>query len=348
MISTEGYVITEHGGPEKLVWRSLELPDLAPDQVLVRVHYVGLNHLDVWVRRGVSGHRFPLPLVPGSDVVGEIESCGSAVTHVSKGLAVVLNPSVCCDHCNACFSGQHQLCPSFGILGETQNGGCARHIITSSRQVYPLPQVYSPAEMASFPLVFLTAWHMLLGRALLKPGETVLIQAAGSGVSSAAIQIAKHFGARVLTTVSSPEKLQKAQELGADVVIDYQKEDWVKRVREEVGRRGVDIALDHVGEATFAGSFRLLAKGGRLVTCGSTTGSQVNIDLRPLFFKGLSILGSTMGNREELHHLFKLIEQKKFKPVVDRILPWTQLKEAHQLLEERKIFGKVILSFQNP
>ncbi|MEK7486616.1 MAG: alcohol dehydrogenase catalytic domain-containing protein, partial [Planctomycetota bacterium] len=230
MFQTEGFLISEHGGSEKLVWTPLSLPDPGPEEVKILVQYIGLNHLDLWVRRGVPGHKFPLPLIPGSDVVGVVEEVGSSVQTILVGSHVIVNPVLSCDRCNACFSGQHQLCDSFGLLGETRHGGCAFHLVVPFRNISILPTSYSACEMASFPLVFLTAWHMLIGRAQLRPTETVLVHAAGSGVGTAAIQIAKFFGAKVFTTVGSPEKMKKALELGADYAFNYQQEDWVQKV----------------------------------------------------------------------------------------------------------------------
>lgn len=347
MRQTEGYLISEHGGPEKLVWSSIPLPELKPDEVKIRVQYVGLNHLDTWVRRGVPGHKFPLPLVPGSDVVGILEEVGELAAHLPLGMPVILNPLTSCDRCSACFSGQHQLCESFGLFGETRHGGCAKYVIAPFRNIHPLPTSYAPEELVSFPLVFLTAWHMLISRAQLRPTETVLIHAGGSGVGSAAIQIAKFWGAKVITTAGSAEKLQKAKSLGADDGVLYHNEDWPKQVKEMTGKRGVDVVFEHVGKATFAQSLRLLAKGGRLVTCGATTGASVEMDLRPIFFKGISILGSTMGNRSELLTILQLIEQKVFRPVIAEILSLKQLPQAHERLEKREVFGKIVLKVEN-
>lgn len=343
MFQTEGFLISEHGGSEKLVWTSLTLPDPGPEEVKISVHYVGLNHLDTWVRRGVPGHKFPLPLIPGSDMVGVVDAVGSLVQGISVGASVLVNPLVSCDRCPACFSGQHQLCDSFGLFGETRHGGCARHVLVPFRNVHPLSKAYTPREMASFPLVFLTAWHMLIGRAQLRPAETVLVQAAGSGVGTAAIQIAKFWGATVLTTAGSPEKVKKALALGADYAFNYQQEDWVKQVREITRKKGVDVVIDHVGQITFPSSLKILAKGGRLVTCGATTGASVEIDLRPIFFKGLSILGSTMGNRSEFLTILQLIDKKIFHPVIAETLPLKELPQAHRLLEQREIFGKLVM-----
>ena len=335
-------VVEKHGGTEELHMKDVPPPDPGGG-ALVRVHAVALNHLDLWVRRGVPGHKFPLPLIPGSEVSGVIEALPPNTTVWKVGDPVVVSPGISCGMCSACLAGRDPLCSAFEILGENRNGGCAELLAVPVRNLLAKPEGLSFAEAAAIPLDFLTAWHMLISRAELRPGETVLIHAGGSGVGSAGIQIAKLWGARIITTVGSPEKETRARELGADEVIQYRQVDFLQEVKRLTARRGVDVVFEHVGADTFERSVRSLARGGRLVTCGATTGAEVTINLRLIFFKLLSILGSTMGSLSELHEIMKLVEQKRLRAVVDRVLPLDEIATAHDLLESRQIFGKVVL-----
>lgn len=336
--------IHAHGGVEQLKLEDVPTPRPKPHEVLIKVKATSLNHLDLWVRQGVQGHTYPLPIIPGCDVSGIVEEVGAIVTTVKSGQSVLVSPGVICGICQYCLSGQEQLCRYYGVIGETQDGGCAEYIAVPYYHLLPFPEGYTFEEAACIPLVFLTAWHMLKARCRLQDGEDVLIHAGGAGVSSAAIQIAKHFGARVITTVGSPDKAEKAKRLGADHVILYKDQNFFEEVKKLTGKRGVDIVMDHIGLDTWENSVRSLAKGGRLVTCGVTSGHTVSTDLRYLFFKGLSYLGSTMGSRAELLDIMKLIQAKKLRPVMDRAFPWTQLGEAHMYLESRKAFGKVAIT----
>jgi NADPH:quinone reductase-like Zn-dependent oxidoreductase len=326
--------------------RLVERPEPEPGagEVRVRVRARGLNHLDVWVRRGVAGHAFPLPLVPGCDGAGVVDAVGPGVAARRVGDAVVLAPGLSCGLCRACASGRDPLCRSYGILGETRDGTCADAVVVPERNALALPRGVSFEDAAAFPLVFLTAWHMLADRAALRPGEAVLVHAAGSGVSSAAIQVARLLGAgRILATTSTAGKAARARALGADEVIDSSKEDVAARVRDLTGKAGVDVVVDHVGQATFAGSLKALAKGGRLVTCGATSGPKVEVHLNLVFFKSLSILGSTMGSLGEMHDLVGHLGAGRLKPVVDSVLPLSEVAEGHRRLEAREVFGKVVL-----
>jgi NADPH:quinone reductase-like Zn-dependent oxidoreductase len=336
-------VVREHGGLDRLRFEDVPDPKPAPDEVLVEVRACALNHLDLWVRRGVPGHVFPLPMIPGCDVAGVVREAGAAARGIAAGDAVVVAPGVSCGRCAACASGNDHLCRSYGMLGETRSGGYAPLVAVPAANLLPFPKGLSFEEAAAVPLVFLTAWHMLIARAELHAGEDVLVQAGGSGVGSAAIQIAKLHGARVFTTVSTDEKAERARALGADFAIVHVREDFAARVRDLTAKRGVDVVFEHVGSETFARGLRSLAKGGRIVTCGSTSGAEVSIDLRPLFFKNLSILGSTMGSRGELFTILKLVEQKKLRPVLDRTFPLEKAADAQAMLEERRAFGKVVL-----
>jgi len=337
-------VIPRHGGPDVLQYTELPQPEPGPSEVLVRVRACALNHLDLWSRRGLPGIQFPLPLIPGSDIAGEIVQTGTAVQRARAGENVVLSPGVACGQCPACSAGNDNQCRRYTLLGYMRNGGCAEYVIAPEVNALPMPAGLSFEEAAAVPLVFLTAWHMLITRAQLKPGEDVLVLGAGSGIGSAAIQIAKLAGARVIATAGSPAKFDKARALGADEMIHHGQQDITEEVRRLTGRRGVDVVFEHVGQATWEQSVKSLATGGRLVTCGATTGGAAQTDLRLLFGRQLSLLGSYMGSRGELFHVLKLVAEKKLRPVVDRVLPLAEARAAHERLEKREQFGKIVLS----
>lgn len=341
--------VHRHGGPEVLEWQEVPAPEPAADEIRVRVRACALNRLDLWVREGVPGHEFPLPLTPGSEIAGEVEAVGALVAGLEPGVAVLLAPGVSCGTCDRCLAAEDMLCPSYGLLGETRDGGYAEYVVVPARNVLPLPAGLSFAEAAALPLVFLTAWHMLHARAALRPFEDVLIHAAGSGVSSAAIQIARLAAARrIVVTAGSDAKLAKARELGATHAINYRRDDFVAAVRDITGRRGVDVIVDHVGGETFEKSLKVLARGGRLVLCGATTAPTAQINLRALFFKNQSILGSTMGSLAELRRLLQFVERGDLKPVVDRLLPLEQAAAAQAALDNREQFGKIVLTVDRP
>ena len=337
-------VFEKHGGPEVLKYTEAPEPVIRPNEVLVRVKACALNHLDLWVRAGIPGVPIPLPHIPGSDVAGEIAQIGAEVSTVRVGQKVVLAPGVTCGKCAACISGKDNHCRQFTNLGYMIDGGCAEFARVPEVNCLPYPENLSWEEAASIPLVFQTAWHLLVARAELQPAEDVLILGAGSGVGSAAIQIAKCFGARVLATASSDEKLQKAKELGADHLINHKTQKIREEVRRITGKRGVDVVFEHVGTATWDDSLASLAPSGRLITCGATTGYDAKIDLRFLFSRQLSLLGSYMGAKSELQTVLKLVAAGRFKPVVDRIFPLAEGAAAHAYLESGSQFGKVILS----
>jgi len=337
-------VIREHGDLDVLRFEDVPEPAPRADEVLVRVRASGVNNLDTWVRRGVPGHTFPLPIVPGSDASGVVESVGAAVAHVKPGDAVILAPGVSCGLCRACLSGEDHLCRWFGILGESRDGTCAELVAVPARNVLPKPESLSFEQAASFALVFLTAWHMLVARARVRPGEWVLVRAAGSGVSTAAIQIAKLHGASVIAEARSAEKVARAAALGADFTVESASQDAFQEVRRLTGKRGVDVVVDHVGEATWESSIRCLARAGRLVLCGATTGADARTNLRMLFFKNLSLLGSTMGSQGELREIVEHVAAGRLKPVVHTVLPLSRVADAHRLLAERSVFGKIVLT----
>jgi len=336
-------VFHQHGGPEVLKYEDVPDPVIRTSEVLVRVKACALNHLDLWVRLGIHGVPIPLPHIPGSDVAGEIAQIGADVTTVRVGQKVVLAPGVTCGKCPACLAGQDNRCRNFTNLGYMIDGGCAEFVRVPEVNCMPYPENLSFEEAASIPLVFQTAWHMLIARAELQPGEDVLILGAGSGVGSAAIQIAKFFGARVIATAGSDAKLQKGKELGADHLINHKAQKIREEVRRITGKRGVDVVFEHVGTATWDESFASLAPSGRLVTCGATTGFDARVDLRFLFSRQLSLLGSYMGTKSELLTVMKLVAAGRFKPVVDRVFPLAEAAAAHAYLESSSQFGKVVL-----
>jgi NADPH:quinone reductase-like Zn-dependent oxidoreductase len=333
----------KHGGPEVLQFTDVPDPEPLPNEALVRVRACALNHLDLWVRGGLPNVPIPLPHIPGSDVAGEIAKIGSEVTTVRVGQKVVLAPGVSCGKCAACVSGQDNRCRQFTNLGYMIDGGCAEFVRVPEVNCLPYPENLSFEQAAAVPLVFQTAWHMLIARAELQPGEDVLVLGAGSGVGSAAIQIAKFFGARVIATAGSDDKLAKARELGADHVINHKTQKIRDEVRRITNKRGVDVVFEHVGTATWDDSLASLALAGRLVTCGNTTGYDAKIDLRFLFSRQLSLLGSYMGVKSELHTIMKLVAAGRLKPVLDRTFPLAEAAAAHAYLEAGQQFGKVVL-----
>jgi NADPH:quinone reductase-like Zn-dependent oxidoreductase len=333
-----------HGGLDVLRLEELPDPEAAAGRVVVRVKAVALNHLDVWVRLGWPGLKLDFPHVPGADVAGVVEAVGAGVTGVAVGDAVVVNPGLSCGRCRACLSGQDVLCRSYAILGENVSGGYAEKVAVPAQNVLPKPANLSFEEAACVPLTFLTAWHALVARAQVRPGEVVLIHAGGSGVGSAGIQIAKLLGATVIATAGSDAKCQRSAQLGADHAVNYATADFLAEVRRITARRGVDVVFEHVGKATWEKSLLALTRGGRLVTVGATTGYDPPTDLRHVFYRSLSILGSTMGSKGELFDVLSLVEQGKLKPVLDRVLPLAQAAVAQKLLEDRAQFGKIVLT----
>jgi NADPH:quinone reductase-like Zn-dependent oxidoreductase len=336
-------VVREHGGYEQLRIESRPVPAPGPGQVRIAVRALGVNHLDLWVRRGVPGHQFPLPLVLGNDACGVVDALGPGARTCKEGDAVVVLPGISCGACMSCQSGQDQLCRSYHILGESCDGTAAEYAVLPEANVAPRPGNLSDAEAGSICLVFQTAWHMLVHRARLRAGETVLVHAGLSGVGSAAVQIARLLGAQVIATAGGAEKCRRVQALGAQHVIDHTAQDFVAEVKRITGKAGVQVVFEHVGEATWQGSVKCLAWGGRLVTCGATTGGDARLNLRAVFFKSLSILGSTMGSKGDLRRILPLFEQGQLRPVVDQVLPLAQVAEAHRLLEERRALGKIVL-----
>jgi NADPH:quinone reductase-like Zn-dependent oxidoreductase len=336
--------VSRHGGPEALEWVEVPRPVPRVDEVLVRVRACAVNHLDLWLRRGVEGYTFPLPLIPGSEISGWVADVGEAVRGVEIGQPVLLAPGVS-DNQAAIEAGREMISRGYGLLGEHRDGGYAEYVAVPGRNVLPAPRGLPLLAAAAVPLVFLTAWHMLAARARLERHEDVLIHAAGSGVSSAGIQIARLLGARhVIVTAGSDDKLERARALGATHLVNHRQEDFVAVVRDVTGKKGVEVVLDHVGGAVFERSLEALAWGGRLVLCGATSGHLAQVNLRAVFFKSLSILGSTMGTLAELRTVLRHVEAGWLHPVIDSTYPLEQAPEAQQRLEQRDVFGKIVLT----
>ncbi|MGB6484988.1 MAG: zinc-binding dehydrogenase [Candidatus Acidiferrales bacterium] len=340
-------IFTQHGGPEVLTYTDVPDPRPRPDEVLVRVRACALNHLDLFIRNGIPGIQIPMPHtvghINGSDISGEIAAVGELVTGIAPGEKVLLQPGISCGCCAACLAGNDNLCRKYTLLGYLVPGGYAEYVCAPARNAVPMPAGLSFEEAAAIPLVFLTAWHMLVTRAKLQPGEEVLILGGGSGVGSAGIQLAKVLGARVITTVGAEEKVEKLRALGADEVIVHTKQQIRAEVKRFTNNRGVDVVFEHVGEATWSQSVASLAVNGRLVTCGATTGFDAKIDLRFLFSRHLSILGSYMGSKAELFPVLDLVSRKLLHPVLDKVFPLAEARAAHERLEHREQFGKVVL-----
>jgi NADPH:quinone reductase-like Zn-dependent oxidoreductase len=334
-------IFSKHGGPEQLQFSDVPIPQIHDDEVLVRVRACALNHLDIWVRQGLPG--VTLPHILGCESAGTVETVGKKVTAVSKGQRVLIAPGICCGKCDRCREGWDSMCDSYKVMGYQVFGGYAEFVKCPAENVLPITEKWSFEEWAAVPLDFLTAWHMLFTRAALKKGESVLIHAAGSGVGSAAIQLAKWKGATVFTTASTDEKLALGQSLGADHIINYKKEDFAHAVRRITKKKGVDVVLEHIGPDTWEKSLASLSKLGRLVTCGATSGPTVTMDLRLLFVRQLSISGCYMGGRKELAEVMKLVADGTVRPVVDKTFPLAEAASAHQRMLDRKNIGKIVL-----
>ena len=332
----------QHGGPEVLRYEDAPEPELNPGEVLVRVRACALNFLDVWERRGFEHLTIPMPHISGSDVAGEVVA--AAAPDVGVGERVMLQPGMSCGRCAACLSGKDNECPQFEVLGYRHHpGGYAEYVKVPVQNLISIPDDIDFVRAAAFPLTFLTAWHMLMTKAKLERGEDVLVLAAGSGVGQAAIQIAILHGARVFATAGSDAKVERARASGAYEVIHHHKQDVAAEILRLTNRRGVDVVIEHVGDATWTKSVRSLARGGRLVTCGATTGPQVGLDLRVLFAKQLSLLGAYVGTKGELLRAARFFFAGQLAPVIDRTFPLAQAADAQRRLEASEHFGKIVL-----
>jgi NADPH:quinone reductase-like Zn-dependent oxidoreductase len=335
--------IHQHGGPEALVYEEVPEPKIKANQCLIRVKACALNHLDLFVRAGIPGMKFAMPHVLGSDIAGEVVEVGELCDRVKPGWRVLLSPGTSCRQCDQCLLGQDNLCRRFTMFGYGIDGGNTELIAVPEYTVIQIPDDLSFEDAAASPLVFLTAWHMLMARAKLQPGEDVLVLAASSGVGQAAIQIAKMFQCRVIATAGGEAKLARAKAIGADHTIDHYTQDISAEVRRITGKRGVDVVIEHVGVATWAKSLESLSPAGRLVICGATTGYDARVDLRFLFSKQWSLLGSFMGTMGELHQVLKFVFRKQLRPVIDGVYPLSEIRAAHERIERKEQFGKVVV-----
>jgi NADPH:quinone reductase-like Zn-dependent oxidoreductase len=328
-----------HGGTDVLRYEEAPDPDIGPGDVLVRVRACALNHLDLWNRRGVV--KLPLPHISGADIAGEVVA--SADKELSPGRRVMLQPGLSCGRCEACLEGRDNECPRYDVIGSQSDGGYAEFVRVPMQNVVAIPDAIGFVDAAAFPLTFLTAWHMLVTRAKLRPGEDVLVLGAGSGVGQAAIQIAWLHGARVFATAGTDEKMARAREIGAYEVINHHTQDLPGEIRRLTKGRGVDVVIEHVGEATWDRSLKCLARAGRLVTCGATTGHKAAIDLRFLFARQYSLMGSYMGTKGEMLRAAQFLFAGQLRPVVDRTFPLADAAAAQDYLERSQQFGKVVL-----
>jgi NADPH:quinone reductase-like Zn-dependent oxidoreductase len=336
----------KHGGPEVLQYE--EAPDPVPnaDEALVKVKACALNHLDVWARNGLPNVEIPLPHISGSDISGVVEWVPSEESELKKGDEVIVNPGIGCGRCDRCLLGRDNQCRSYTIIGYGTDGGYAELAKVRRTNLLKKPDGMTFEEAASFPLVFLTAYHMLITKARVSPGEVVLVIAASSGVGSAAVQVAKLHGAEVIATAGGEEKMKRARELGADHTVDHYRQNVLEEVRKLTGKRGVDVVVEHVGKATWDSSLKSLAKGGRMVLCGATSGADVSTDLRYVYNRELTVYGSFMAGRGELLEVVKLFKSGKLKTVVDSVYPLERAPEAQARMESSLHFGKIVLKVQ--
>jgi NADPH:quinone reductase-like Zn-dependent oxidoreductase len=339
--------ITGQGGMDKVRYMDVERPQIAPREVLIEARAVALNHLDIFVRSNLDSLKLATPHVAGADGAGVVAEVGAEVSRVQAGDRVLINPGLHCGVCEFCQAGEQSLCVRFGIMGETRPGTFAEYFTIPQENVHPMPEGFSWEEAAAFPLVFLTAWRMLISKAAIKPGEEILILGIGGGVATAVLQLVKAIGLRAFVTSSSDEKLQQAQKLGADAVINYKTQDFAREIRTLTSRRGVDVVVDSVGGDSYTKSLASLVKGGRLVTCGATAGPRPQTDLARIFWNQLSVFGSTMGNLREFAEMLNFVRTRGVKPVIDQVFPLAEGANAFARMEEGKQFGKIVLKVGN-
>lgn len=327
------------------VLKLVELPDPKPGlgEVLVDLRAAGLNHLDIWVRNGLPGVKLPLPHIPGSDGAGVVAAVGAGVANVKPGDRVILSPGMGCGACEKCTGNWDSLCDQYHLLGLQIDGTYCQKIVVAARRVIRVSERLSFEEWAASPLVFLTAWHMLHTHGGLKSTDRVLVHAAGSGIGQAAVQLARLAGAEVITTVGSDEKAAKARALGAATVINYRKGGFAQGVLDATGGKGVDLLFEHIGPETWTENLKCLAKGGRMVTCGATSGPKIEMDLRFLYMRQFTIKGAYMGSHAELLEVVRLLEAGRVKPVIDSVFPLDRVRDAQAHMESRSNFGKIVL-----
>lgn len=332
-----------HGGLDVLRYEEAPRPTIGPGEVLVSIKAAALNHLDLWVRSGTRESNIPMPHIPGSDGAGTVVEVGRGIDSINEGEKVLISPGISCGHCAMCIGGQDNLCRTYHVLGTLEDGTFAEFVKLPAVNVLPIPKELDFKQAAAIPLVFLTAWHMLVTLAKLRPAETVLIHGAGSGVGSAAIQIAKMLGARIITTAGTEKKLLRAKDLGADELINYSEKDFVEEVKRITEKRGVDVIFEHIGGDIFEKSLSVVTKGGRLVTCGCTREYLAKVDLRYVYARQITIHGSFMGTKRELMDVLKFFTGGRLRPVIDSTFPLAETADAQRKLEERKNFGKIVL-----
>lgn len=338
-------VFYQHGGPDVLQPAELPTPQVGPFDVLVDIKASALNRLDLFVRAGWPGLKLSMPHITGADAAGVIAAVGGEVRGLQPGQRVTINPTLSCGVCEFCRRGEDQMCIHHRLLGEGATGTYAEQIVVPARNVVPLPDDVTFEEAAAANLVMVTAWHSLVRKGNVRPGESVLVVGAGGGVNSASIQIAKLAGAKVYAVASNGAKARKAQELGADAVVDRaEKPDWSREIYTLTGRRGVDIVVDNVGAATWMASIRSLARGGRMLVVGNTSGPKLEIDIRYMFSKHISIIGSTMGSQQDFRDVMQLVFERKLRAQVGHVLPLGEAREAQRMLERGDVFGKIVLT----
>ncbi len=333
-----------HGGPEVLKYEDAPDPRPGHGEILLEVKATSINHIDIFLRRGMPGIKIPFPKIEGCDASGIVRETGPGVHDLKAGDRVTINPGISCGHCEFCAAGFGSECTTYVMVGEHIDGAYAQLLKVPAHVAIRIPESLSFEAAAAAPLVFLTAWSMLIGKGKIQAGEDVLILGAGAGVGTAAIQIAKLSGCRVIATASTDDKLERAKALGADVLINYQKEEFDKRIRDITNRRGADVVVDYIGNDTWVQSLRSARKGGRVLTCGATTGFAPQTDLRHIFYRQVQVIGSTMGSHREFMDVMKCIFRGQLKPVIDKVLPLSEAAQGHELIENRKVFGKIVLT----
>jgi NADPH:quinone reductase-like Zn-dependent oxidoreductase len=337
-------VIYEHGGLEQVKVDDVPEPVFAEDEVLIKVHFAGLNHLDIWVRKGRGDSELSGPHILGSDAAGTVQAVGDKVRNVKVGDEVVINPGLGCGSCERCKRGQQSECVTFGIVGLSRPGTFAEMVAVPAKNVLPKPTHLSFEQAGALMLAYTTAWRMLMTKAKLEKGQKVLIHGIGGGVALCALQIAKLAGAEVIVTSSSDEKLRRAVQIGADHTINYIKiTDVAQNVKEKTKDLGVDIVIDTVGAATWPIDFSVARKGGKIVLCGVTTGAEAQTNLRTLYWNQLTVMGSTMGSDDDCRKMLDAVEKAKLKPVIDSVLPLEKAKQALAKMESGEQFGKIVL-----
>ena len=331
----------KHGDNSVLQYGERPTPEPGPGEVRVAIRAAALNHLDIFVRNGVPG--VPLPQIPGADGAGVVDKLGEGVEGIAPGDRVLIQPGLYCNDCEFCRGGEQSLCVKYQILGEHAPGTFAEFAVVPARNVFPIPAGLSFEQAASFPLVYQTAWRMVVTRADLRPGQTILIHGAGGGVGGACLEIALLCGGRVLATTRGDEKISRVREAGAEWVFDYGTGDVSRAVRDQTGKRGVDVVIDTVGEKTWMSSLKAVVKGGRIVTCGATSGPNPKEEIRLIFWKQISILGSTMASDREFRAMLSAVAAGKIRPILDRVFPLSRAAEAYKRMEEAEQYGKIVL-----